>query len=243
MRSADNQYMAAEDEKQKPEGDAPPPETILETDQQRDPEEATLAEQAIHHYVNDVLDRFRENVENGLASFAAWADSQPDKQAIDNEGFNTQIGDVFLQQMLSACGGMETPIGAAMFEQLDSFIDMSARQEKETSFFVNELSRGARDFTWYLRDNLQSVLGHEWDQLRDLAYEGSQDFIPAIHAFGLPKADWSASDMSSPMIAIGDKVVANKPKTEEEAVDKDPKAEKEEEKQALLEEEEKQQAS
>lgn len=235
--------MAAEDEKQKPEGGAPPAETILATEEQRDPEEATFAEQAIHHYANDVLDRFRENVENGLASFAAWADSRTDKEAIDNEGFNTQIGDVFLQQMLSACGGMETPIGAAMFEQLDSYIDMSARQEKETSFFVNELSRGARDFTWYLRDNLQSVLGNEWDQLRDLAYEGSQDFIPAIHAFGLPTADWSATDMSSSMIAIGDKVVADKPQTQEEAVEKDPEQEKQEEKQVLLEQEEKKQAS
>ncbi len=235
--------MAQEEDQQKPEGDAPPPETILETEQQRDPEEATFAEQAIHHYVDEVLGRFREAVESGLGAFTAWAESLNDKDVINNEGFNSQIGDVFLQQMMSACGGKDTPIGAALFEQLDSQIDMAARQEEETSYFVEALSRGARDFTWYLRDNLQGVLSNEWDQLRDLAYEGSQDFIPALHAFGLPKLDWSASEMSSTMIAIGDKLSQNKPKTQEEAVEKDPEQEKEEEKQALVEEEEKKQAS
>jgi hypothetical protein len=235
--------MAQEDEKQKAEGDQPPAETILETTEQRDPEEATFAEQAIHHYAQQVLDQFRDSVENGLSAFTAWAESQNDKDAINNEGFNKEIGDVFLQQMMSACGGRDTPIGAAMFEQLDSFIDMSARQEHETSYFVNELSRGARDFTWYLRDNLQGVLSNEWDQLRDLAYEGSQDFIPAIHAFGLPKLDWAASDMTSTMVAIGEKVAQNKPKTPEEAVEKDPKQEEEQQKNALVEEEEKKQAS
>jgi hypothetical protein len=234
--------MAQEDEKQKPEGDAPPAETILETEQ-RDPDEATFAEQAIHHYAADVLDQFRESVENGLSAFTAWAESINDKDAINNDGFNKQVGDVFLQQMLSACGGRDTPIGASMFEQLDSFIDMSARQEHETSYFVNELARGARDFTWYLRDNLQSVLGNQWDQLRDLAYEGEQDFIPAIHEFGLPKADWSADDMKSTMIAVAEKSAQDKPQTQEEAVEKDPKKEEEEKQQLLVEEEEKKQAS
>ena len=38
-----------------------------------------------------------------------------------------------------------------------------------------------RDCSWYLRDNLESVLSNQWDELRDLAYEGSTDFIPALH--------------------------------------------------------------
>ena len=88
----------------------------------------------------------------------AWVESQNAPEVFDNAGFNAQIGDVFLQQMMSACGGKDSPIGAAMFDELEGLVDGAAREEQETSFFVEALSHGARDFTWYLRDNLQSVL-------------------------------------------------------------------------------------
>jgi hypothetical protein len=235
--------MAKDEEEKKAEGEQPPPETILETEKQRDPEEATLAEQAIHAYAEEILQTFRESVENALDGFMAWVESNNDGKLFDNAGFNTQIGDVFLQQMLAACGGKDTPIGAAMYEQLASHIDQTARDENETYFFITELSRSARDFTWYLRDNLQGVLSHEWDQLRDLAYEGSRDFIPALHAFGLPAADWSAADMQATMIAIAEKLRDSQPKTQDEAVEKNPKKEEEEQQQLLLEEEENKKAA
>jgi hypothetical protein len=242
-RNGDNQYMAKEEEEKKAEGEAPPSETILETEKQRDPDEATFAEQAIHHYAEDILNSFRDNVENALGSFTAWLASQNSSETFDNPGFNAQIGDAFLQQMMAACGGKETPIGAAMYEQLSSVVDQASRSEHEAYYFINELSRGARDFTWYLRDNLQGVLSNEWDQLRDLAYEGSTDFIPALHAFGLPQAQWAPADLQSSMTAIADKVRESAPKTQEEAVEKDPKQEEEEQQQVLLEEEEKKQAA
>jgi hypothetical protein len=232
--------MAENEDKKLEEGaPAPPPETILETQEQRDPDEAVLAEQAIHHYAGDVLDQFRQSVETALSAFTSWVQSQNDPQVFDNAGFNTQIGEAFLQQMMSACGGQDTPIGAAMFEQLDGLVDEAVAQEQETSFFVEMLSSGARDFTWYLRDNLQGVLTNEWDQLRDLAYEGSTDFIQALHAFGMPKPDWSAAQMTSTMVAIAEKLREGTPKTQEEAVEKDPKQEEEEQQQVLLEEEDK----
>jgi len=234
--------MAQDEDKEKAEGGAPPSETILETTKQRDPDEATFAEQAIHHYAEELLQHFREGVESALGAFSAWVESQSSPETFDNPGFCAQIGDAFLQQMLSACGGKDTPIGAALFEQLDGFIDQAERQEHEAYFFIDELSRAARDFTWNVRDNLQSVLSHEWDQLRDLAYEGSTDFIPALHAFGLPSQQWSATDMQGAMIAIAEKLREGQPKTQEEAVDKDPKQEEEEQQQVLAEEEEKKQA-
>lgn len=234
--------MAVEEDKKLEGEDAPPPEAILETEKQRDPDEAVFAEQAIHHYANQVLDQFRDSLETALSAFTAWVESQSAAEALNNAGFNAQIGDVFLQQMMSACGGKDTPIGAAMFEQLDGLVDQAVRQESETSFFVAALSSSARDFTWYLRDNLQAVLTNEWDQLRDLAYEGSTDFIPALHAFGMPKSDWSPSEMSSTMVAIAEKVREGAPKTQEEAVEKDPKQEEQEQQQILQEEEEKKQA-
>jgi uncharacterized protein YidB (DUF937 family) len=232
--------MAIDETKQSEGKDAPPPEAVLGPMEQRDPDEAVIAEQAIHHYASDVLDRFRDALENALSAFSAWVESQQDHQTFDNAGFNAQIGDAFLQQMLSACGGKETPIGAAMFEQLDGLVDEAVAQEQETSFFVAMLSSGARDFAWYLRDNLQSVLTNEWDQLRDLAYEGSTDFIQALHAFGMPRPDWSPTDMSSTMVAIAEQLREGTPKTEEEAVEKDPKQEEEEQQQLLLEQEDKQ---
>jgi hypothetical protein len=235
--------MAKEEEEKKSEGDQPPAETILETEKQRDPDEAAFAEQAIHAYAEEMLQSFRENIETALDAFMSWVEGNNTEQQFDNAGFTGQIGDVFLQQMMSACGGKDTPIGAAMIEQLSGVVDQAVRDEHETSFFVTELSRGARDFTWYLRDNLQSVLSNEWDQLRDLAYEGSRDFIPALHAFGMPAADWSATDMQAAMTAIAEKLRDNQPKTQEEAVEKDPKQEEEEQNQLLMEEEGKKQAA
>ena len=231
--------MAVDQDKQLEEEDQPPPETVLETKEQRDPDEAVLAEQAIHHYAHDVLDRFRESLENALGAFTAWVSSQNDSKTFDNPGFNTQIGEAFLEQMLAAFGGKDSPIGAAMFEQLDSLVDEAVAQEQETSFFVEALSSAARDFTWYLRDNLQSVLSNEWDQLRDLAYEGNTDFIQALHAFGMPKPDWSPTEMSSTMVAVAENLRQATPKSAEEAVEKDPKQEEEEQQQLLLDEEEK----
>ncbi len=231
--------MAVDQDKQLEEEDQPPPEAILETKEQRDPDEAVFAEQAIHHYATDVLDRFRENLESALSAFSSWVESQGDHETFDNAGFNAQIGEAFLQQMMSACGGKDTPIGAAMFEQLDGLVDEAVSQEEETSFFVSMLSSGARDFTWYLRDNLQSVLSNEWDQLRDLAYEGSTDFIQALHAFGMPKPDWSPEQMTSTMVALAEQLREATPKTQEEAVEKDPKQAEEEQQQVLLEEEDK----
>jgi hypothetical protein len=221
--------------------DAPPPEAVLE-EEQRDPDEAVLAEQAIHHYANDVLDQFRQSIETALSGFIAWVESQNDPKVFDNGGFNAQIGDAFLEQMMAACGGQETPIGAAMYAQLEGLVDEAVREEAETSYFVEALSRGARDFTWYLRDNLQSVLTNQWDQLRDLAYEGSTDFIGALHAFGMPKPDWSPADLQSTMVAVAEHLRDGKPKTPEEAVEKDPEQEEHEQQQLLADEEDKKQA-
>ena len=234
----------AENEQKKVDGDqGPPPEAVLDTEKQRDPDEAVFAEQAIHHYAQQVLDQFRNSVETAMSAFTAWVESQNDKQLFNNPGFNAQIGDVFLQQMMSACGGQDTPIGASMYADLEGLVDWAAREEEETSFFVDSLSRSARDYTWFLRDNLQAVLTNQWDQLRDLAYEGSTDFIPALHAFGMPKAEWSPADMSGTMIAIAEKVRDGAPKTQEEAVEKDPEQEKQEQAQVLAEQEDKKQAS
>ena len=230
----------AEDEK-KPEGseDDAPSETMLA--EQRDPDEAVLAEEAIHSYANEVLEQFRQQVELAMSNVTAWCDGH--MAELDAGSVGAQLGEAFMSQMMSACGGMDSPIGEALYEQLDGEIDAIVRDEEEAGRVVEGLSMAARDFDWYLRDNLQSVLAHQWDQLRDLAYEGSTDFIAALHAFGLPERDFSAAGLESGLIAVGETVLEQQPKTADEAVERDPEQEKDEQQQALAEADDKKQAT
>lgn len=231
----------AEDDKKTPDPEGTPPsETLLETEQ-RDPDEAVLAEQAIHSYSAEALDQFRQQVETALGNVTAWVDSQGGK--LDAGAIGPQLGDAFLKQMVSAGGGMQAPIGAAMHDQLDSEIDSLVRDEQEAGRIVDGMATAARDFTWYLRDNLQSVLSHEWDQLRDLAYEGSTDFIAALHACGMPKMDFDGAGLESGLIAVGETKLGQQPKTEDEAIERDPEQEQAEQQQALVAANEKTQAT
>jgi hypothetical protein len=238
-RNCDNQDMAEEEDKKQDAGDQPPPETILETPKQRDPDEAVFAEQAILSYAANALDSFRQSVDNALDAVMAWIGSQANPEELDSSGFTTRLGDAYLHLLLHACGGIDTPIGAALFNELDGELDQAVRNEQQASLFVNELARMARNFAWYMRDNLQAVLANQWDQLRDLAYEGSTDFIPALHAFGMPRFDWTGHSLQSGMIAVAESTRDHKPKTQDEAIEKEPEQEVEEQEQVLVEEEEK----
>ena len=74
--------MAMNEEK-KPEGEeGPPPEAILETEQQRDPDEAVFAEQAIHQLRAQVPRPVPAEVETALSAFTAWVASQNDAAAL-----------------------------------------------------------------------------------------------------------------------------------------------------------------
>jgi hypothetical protein len=230
----------AEDEQKKGEGAPPPTETILETQtQERDPDEAVLAEQSIHHYAMEALDHFRQAAEKALDGVISWIDSQASVEELNHNGVTSKLGSSYLNLLLGAVGGKDTPIGAKMFEQLDSEVDQAVRNELEATAVVDTLSRAARDFSWYIRDNLQYVLSHQWDQLRDLAYGGSTEFVGLLHAKGLPKFSWTGDALQSGMIAVGENVLSNKPKTAEEAEDKDPKRQEQEQQQILVQEEEK----
>jgi hypothetical protein len=235
----------AEEEDKKQEGGEPPPETILETKvQERDPDEAVFAEQAIQSYASEALEVFRDKIQTGLDGVVAWIDSQPNREELANGALTARMGQAFQHQMMQACSGQDTPIGAIAFRELDFLLDEAIRDEQDPSLFVQELSTGARDFAWYVRDNLQAILTNEWDQVRDLAYEGSRDFVPALHALGLPQFSWTAEGMQSGMIATGELVAQQRPRTQEEALEKDVEAEEQAAEQVMLEEEAKaQQAS
>jgi hypothetical protein len=230
--------MAAEEDKKQPDSEGPPPETILAT-QERDPDEAVFAQEAIQRYAAELLDAFRDQIENAMDGVKGWASAQT--EAVNDSGLMGQLGKAFLAQMLAACGGAGTPLGQAAFEKIDGVVDMGVRQETDTGLFLDGLTNGARELTWDLRDNLASLLSNQWDQLLDLAYEGSTDFIPALHAFGLPSAGWSGKAMESAMIAQAGQALAAAPRTQEEAVQKNPEQERQQQQQVLQEGLEKQQ--
>ena len=220
----------AEDEKKPEESeDEAPSETMLA--EQRDPDEAVLAEEAIHSYANEVLEQFGEEVETAMGNVTAWCDGHAAELEAGSVG--PQLSKAFTSQLVSACGGRHAPIGHALHEHLENEIDSLVRDEQEAGRVAEGLSMAARDFSWYLRDNLQSVLAHHWDQLRDLAYEGSTDFIAALHAFGLPELSFSGAGLESGMVAVGETVLTQKPKTQDEAIERDPEQEEEEQQQAL----------
>jgi hypothetical protein len=181
--------MAQDEEKKPGEGEGQPPSETFLAEQQRDPDEAVFAEQAIHHYVNWVLDPFREQVISTIEGFAGWVASQNDSQLFDNGAFLESTGQTFLHQMNELLGGPKSPIAAYVASDLSGVVDMAVRDEIQASVFINELARGARDACWTIRDNLQSILSNEWDQIRDLAYEGSHEFVPLLHKLGLPPVE------------------------------------------------------
>lgn len=222
----------AQDKDQETDGsdDAP---SATEAVEQREPDEAMNAEDAIHAYANRALADFRQAMDGALDQVLAWV--QGARSSLDLDALAPQLGDAFMHEILNAYGGMDAPIGAAAFNELDGNVDEIVREEHDAGSFVEALRRAVRNFDWYLQDNLQSVLSHHWDQLRDLAYEGETQFVAPLHALGLPRPDWSADGLRDGLIAVGETVREQQPKSADEAIERDAEAEQEERERALQE--------
>ena len=216
----------AEDEKKNPNEDPtqPPTEDQLATEQ-RDPDEAVFAAQAIQEYAAWVLDTFLQNVQAATDNFSAWVMGQTEQTTFNDAGFFDQAQKAFTGQLLDMCGGASSPIGQVLVQQIGDVVDMAMRDESQATMFIDQMWRAARDTAWYLRDNLQAVLSGQWDHLLDLAYEGSTEFIPVIHHLGLPPADWNATDLSGNLIGVGEAYAKAVPRKQEEAMEEAPKEE------------------
>ncbi len=223
MASEENQDNPGEDE------DKPPSETMLE--KQRDPDEAAFAEQAIQSYAQWVLDIFRANADAAFDNFSAWVMGQ-DPAVFNNAAHFETIAQASLKFVGHLCGHAHSPVGQVLAGQVAGIVDQAVRQESEAPQFIEELRRATRDASWYLRDNLQAVLAGHWDKLRDLAYEGSTDFIPVIHHLGLPAADWSSEEMTHKLKHSSEAYAKTVPKQQEEAVAQQDGGPKEEQAQA-----------
>jgi hypothetical protein len=211
--------MAQEEEDKKPEGGQN--ETMM-TMEARDPDEAVFAEQAILHYAHWILEQMQPQLEDAIDSAANWFLSQPNASEFNNLGLIEAEGKVYLDQMAEVFGGRESPTFAHLFPELDGKVDQAARYGDMSAFF-QELKTAARDACWYLRDNLQSVLSAQWDSLRDLAYEGSTEFIPVLHKMGLPKAGLDGTKMTQSFIKEAEAFKKNMPEKQAEAEDKEGK--------------------
>src|SRR5256885_1344971 len=120
--------MAEDEQKKQGEGAPPPSETVLDSVQQeRDPDEAVFAEDAIHTYAESALDSFRQTTEMSLDAVTAWIEGQASTETLDNSGVTARLGSSYLELMLSAFGGKDTPIGAKFFEQVDGVVDQAVR--------------------------------------------------------------------------------------------------------------------
>jgi hypothetical protein len=221
--------MAEEEKKPGEDSDQPPSETVLE--KQRDPDEAVFAEQAIHEYATWILDQFRESALGAIDALTGWMSSQADPSVFDNNALFAQLNTTFMKESMKAFGGSSSPIGQALLPILSGPVDAAERQEKQASYFITEMQRAMRDATWYLRDNLQGILANQWDQLRDLAYEGSTEFIPVLHHLGLPQLNFDAAAFTHKLTATADAyrqtVPQQKEQVEDQAQTQEPKAEEE----------------
>ncbi len=193
--------MAKEEtvDEKKPGEDGQPPvaETILASEQ-RDPNEAAVAEQALRHFIRDRLEAWHQQVDTALDTLEAWIMQQPqDQQSIFSErAYFDSLGDHFMGQLFNIAGGKGTPIMDAIAAETDQTVAFAEHSVFNVSIFINEMRRGVRDACWYMRDACQAVLSNQWADLLDLATGGSMEFVSALFKMGLPSESFKPEHMS-----------------------------------------------
>lgn len=207
-----------EEEEQKPD---PGMAEALQPEEQRDPDEAVLAEQAILSYAHWVIEQVQPVLETAIENFGNSLLSGDNPKALDSNGLFAQLGPTFEQGMAQMFGGADTPIAQALMPDLSSMVFGQIYSNTEAVVFVQHLRTIARDIMWRLRDNLQHILSGQWDELRDLAYEGSRDFIPLIHSLGLPDVYTDGKQLTDSMQGTVDQYRQTVPKQQEQAAEKE----------------------
>jgi hypothetical protein len=209
-----------EEEKKLDDDEDQPDKEIFLEEKQRDPDEAVFAEQAIQHYVSDVIDMFREQVDAGMSQLQDFLSAQTEKEQLDQGAYLDVMGQAFLDIAMDAFGGADSPVGREMYGDLAAAVDVGMSAGKAHDF-VKELKHGLKAAAHNLKDNLQMVLSDQWDELRDLAYEGATDFIPVIHAYGLPPIDYDASQLSTPLMGLSQQYLDSIPEEKQEGIEQD----------------------
>jgi hypothetical protein len=208
--------MAKSEEEDKKPGEGGPPNETIFGKQERDPDEAVFAEQAIHHYAHWVLEQVGPKLEDAIESVSNWFLSQNESAMLNNNGLLEAEGKVILDEMANLFGGAKTPIAQAVIPEIAHQSDEAVRDGQAHSYFY-EMRAALRDACWYIRDNLQGILSNHWDQLRDLAYEGNREFVPVIHKLGLPKIETDGKQLADRLVKEAEEFKKTVPKEKEEA--------------------------
>lgn len=228
-----------EDKKKAGEGkDGPPPiAEVMFEDRARDPDEAVVAEDAIRGFMARRLAEWHEQMDAAIDALEAWVQTQDEaaRAVFSERGYFDALGDRFEGQLYDVAGGKGTPLMDYVVAEMHGTISFAQHAESDLSGFIYHLRRGVRDATWTLRDNVSAVLSNEWPQLLDLAYEGSFDFIPMLHALGLPTMAFKPQEFGDNLVAHADAYRKAVQPAKQEAVEKVPN----EEKKAEIEEESK----
>src|SRR4051812_44793121 len=115
------------DEKQLGEDEENPNKEVFLEKEERDPDEAVFAEQAILHYASDVLDVFQDQVSSAMSQVESFVTAQTQKEELDGGFFLESLGDTFLDQIMSVFGGADSPIAQSVFPMLDGAVDQAVR--------------------------------------------------------------------------------------------------------------------
>ena len=207
-----------EEQKEVDDDEPKPNKEIFLEKEQRDPDEAVFAEQAIHHYASDVMEMFRDQVDAAMSELSGFLSSQTEKEELDNGQYLETLGSAFLEKSMEAFGGSDTPIGRALYSDIAAKIDQAV-QGGNAHHFVKDAKSALKDASHNVKENLDSILSGEWDELRDLAYEGSTDFVAALHAYGLPAIDFDGKALSEPMMDVTQQYLDALPKEKEQAIE------------------------
>ncbi len=194
-----------EEEKKKGDGsndDKPSVPEVILAEQQRDPEEAAVAELAIRRFVRERLSDFYEQVEASLNSLENWVASQPAdaQEVLAERGFFDSVGDRFLVELYGIAGGKGAPVMDTLVCEVDGAVSFAQASSFHPSIFIEGLRRGVRDACWFVRDACMSILSHQWAELLDMATAGSIDFVPALYALGLPSSAFQSADFAASLI-------------------------------------------
>src|SRR5207253_4588935 len=93
-----------DDQKQLDDDEDKPNKEIFLEKEQRDPDEAVFAEQAIRHYASDVIDMFRDQVESAMSELQSFLSAKTEKDDLNNGYFLETLGSAFLEKSMDLFG-------------------------------------------------------------------------------------------------------------------------------------------
>lgn len=181
----------------------------------RDPDEAVIAEEAIHHYTEYTTNQFQKAMRGELRRFRHWVASHPNPAEFNNPAFFQQAGSAFLQALVGQLGGASSPVMDALLPQLQQ-IEQSAATMEDMPDFLRTLEQSLNLTSDTLNNSLPTVLAPYWRELTEKGYEGELNFVPLLHSLGVPHSTIGHQRIASRRVAAK-MIAAGKPRAGQKA--------------------------